>query len=133
MEAFQSLCQCIAPLGSLARAGPSTHRSVSPTGSRVKDLRRKLTTILGHAPINHTGPKVYIHLVPDPDSPADEYAEFERHIKVAPPKVRGHLLVKGKPVATLFGIRRHVQNIMLISEFRRFKNAIQRGDMDGKL
>ena len=92
-----------------------------------------MTTILGHKPINHVGPKVYFHLVPGPDSPADQYAEFERHIKVAPPKVRGHVLVKGKPVATLFGVRQHVQQITLLSEFRRFKNAIKRGDMDGKL
>jgi len=96
-------------------------------GSRVKDLRRKLTKIQGHAPINHVGPKVYMHLVPDPDSPADEYAEFERHIKVAPPKVHGHLLVKGKPVATLFGIRRHVKQITLINEFRRFRKAVMAG------
>jgi hypothetical protein len=85
------------------------------------------------SPINHVGPKVYFHLVPDPDSPAAEFAEFERHIKVAPPKVRGHLLVKGERVATLFGIRTHMQKITLLNEFRRFKKAVMRGHLDGKL
>lgn len=100
-------------------------------GSRVKDLRRKLTIIQGHKPINHVGPKVYFHLVPDPDT--SEYAEFERHIKVAPPKVHGNLLVKGKPVKTLFGVRHHINQITLLNEFRRFKKAVLGGQMAGKL
>lgn len=81
-------------------------------GTRVKELRRQLTEIQGRPPVKQEGPKLYRYLVRNANGP-----------------IKKIITQHGKQVEASFRVAQHAAKITLLDEFRRFRRAVRRGDV----